>query len=1067
MKHPVRITPGIPNKVGRPLPPLRAQITPSPLWLSAAAVLLPLSVAAAWELVELPSPDAAAGNVITDGSFEGNDWDTAGGAALAGSARTGKQAGRVERADDKTDPRLIGTFGPVGAGKWLLSAWLRSSLPPSADRNYAAVLDVTWVDAAGKDMEQSPGLYLNGRVSLWQCREALVTAPPGAVQVRLTFRFSFSVAGWAEVDDVCLTPAAGDATSAPGAALPLAVRPARSLFAPDEPIRVAVTLPAEQRAPATLTGVLLDSRGRQLASSAPVSVAEPDKQREAEVVFQPDGVPANEWLQARLTATSGQSDMLGVVGARHEVGVLVRPRPTEFRTEADSPFALLEGHPYTQRWLGARWQRPNFSWNERAYELGNRYGVTTLAMINQASEALHERVPMEEYAQYVEDSVRKLKGLVRWWQLGNEPPLFQPGMAERYAAVCKAGYEAAKRADPNCVVSMAGLTGLDVDPNMLAKFLDAGGAQWCDVIDLHLYVDIPTMDRLLTKIRADMAARHVDKPIILTEVTASLGQVLPEREKAGHVYKRYALALSHGVKQLYWFVTHWVNDLPGGFRHCGLIDVKNYAPWPAAAAYGRLSDALTGAKFERRVITDDGGWLFEFSKADRRYWVLWAEQGEPRPLELVCGEGTARLIDVAGHEWSVEVNGELTVTLTEEPLLLDLPAPEVATDPTSGAAQIEPARVTLARGGTAALNAHPESLDFDAPLGLQIEGSSLRAAPEAAVEGAVLWAFAREGATTSAALRLPVSVAEPLAATLSPLPSTDGSPAAVRVGVSNLSAQVQRGTLTVTSPVASGLRPAVLRRGFTDLKPEETAHVDLQVPAATDPLGRYPFRLEVTTEGGVEVCLRRTLVFLAARRCAKPPKIDGSLDEWGTGFPIRIGIDSGERSDPKDGPPASDTDLCPEAQVQWDAAALYLAVRVRDDIHRNDQKDGALWDGDGLQFSFAPQPDTADAPRAEFGCALTTTGPQAWAWQAFPRAPTGPVQFPLAIKRLDAETLYEMAVPWAMLPGIEPRPGAWFGFSLLVDEQDTAGRGYYGWHGGVSEPKDPAQLGQVTLMGGS
>ena len=1014
--------------------------------------------AQSWDVAPVSARADAPGNVVADPSLEAGGWQTAEGAALSRQARSGRTAARIARVADRAHPRVECECGPAAPGEWTLSAWFRSDMPAIGDPNFGAVLSVTWSDDRGREVGRSRGLHVDGVRAAWTYREARVSAPTGARKARLSLHFVGSVCGSCEMDDVTLTPAAPRRDRARSETRPLRARPTERIFAPGEPVVLAVTLPREVARPARITAKLLGSRGRLLAAAEPVSLSEGDKSQRAQVRFPSTGLPASEWLAAAVSIEQ-QGRVWGT-----QVGALVRPRPKEFGTEADSPFALLVGHAYTMRWLGARWNRPNFAWHDRAYELARRYGVTTVAMVNQTTRALHGTMPADEYAAFVEESVGKYKNLLRWWQMGNEPPLFRPGMAEEYVRVLKIGYEAAKRANRDCVVVMGGLTGLNVDPDMLAKFLDAGGAKWCDVIDLHMYVPNPMMDDLLTRARSQMAARGVDKPIILTEVTGALGKKLHEREKAGHVYKRYATALSHGVKQLYWFVMYWVNDQPGGHQHCGLMDVRTRAPWPAAAAYGRLSDALTGAAFVRRQVERDGPWIFEFRRGDRALWVAWVEQGPPRPVRLPCGPGQARLVDVAGHEWRTSVRHELWVHLTQEPVLLDLPAGDGPIG--AGGMRFEPAQVTLSRGGSARFQIHgarPGAVRYDAPAGLTVDGPVLRASHDAALTRSEVWAFTEHG-RAQAVLRMPVTVTDPLTLAMAPMPAAGGAADAVRVVVGNLSPQTQSGTLTVVCPASEGLRPLAAVSRFSALKPGAQGQLLVPLRGHAGPLARSRCRVSVETLSGAARELTKTLVFAPASRFRQAPKIDGKLDEWGDRFPIVIGPGTGHRRDPKDGPPRDAADLSARAQVRWDASALYVGVIVRDDLHRNERRDGALWDGDSLQIGITPQPDSADAARAEVGCALTAHGPQTWAWRALPRAPTGGVRFPLGVIRSDGETVYEIAIPWQHLPGVEPRAGTWLGFGLLVNEQDTANRGHYGWHAGVSHPKNPALFGQITLV---
>jgi len=132
-------------------------------------------------------------------------------------------------------------------------------------------------------------------------------------------------------------------------------------------------------------------------------------------------------------------------------------------------------------------------------------------------------------------------------------------------------------------------------------------------------------------------------------------------------------------------------------------------------------------------------------------------------------------------------------------------------------------------------------------------------------------------------------------------------------------------------------------------------------------------------------------------------------------------------------------------------------------MHVNNQRDGALWDGDGLQIGVAPEPYLPAGSYCELGVALAGGSVQRWAWRALPGQPTGELSFPCAIVRAEGETRYEMAIPRSMLGPIRLAPGAVIGLGLCVNEQDSAGRGYYGWHAGIASDKDRALFGQVTL----
>jgi len=454
-------------------------------------------------------------------------------------------------------------------------------------------------------------------------------------------------------------------------------------------------------------------------------------------------------------------------------------------------------------------------------------------------------------------------------------------------------------------------------------------------------------------------------------------------------------------------------------------------------------------------------YVYQWRRGDRSVFVAWTEgEGATGSAALPCGEGAGTVTDVAGHQWPVNVRDSLEVSLRDEPLLIELPARD-------GEAQARgldfaPPEITLARGSTVALPKAEGALEVDAPAGLAVKAATVTADPQAALGCHWLVLRERVAGADRAFLRLKATVTAPLALDLTSLPGADGS-AAVMARLTNLSAEAIGGRLTLVSPVSEGPRVDDITADFVGLGPGETGEATIDLQGATDPLGRYEFRVAAETSNGVREELTRKLVFTPATHAATPPTIDGRLDDWPGALPIVVGTDTGERGDPQDGPPTNPDDLSAKASLQWDASNLYLAVRVRDDTHRNTQHDGALWDGDGLQLGFAPEPYVASSAYYEWGIALTEQGLQAWSWRAVPPGPTGAITFPFRIERGAGETVYEAAVPWQMLAPIRPENGTTFGFGLCVNEQDTANRGYYGWHAGIAGEKDRARFGQVTL----
>ena len=989
-------------------------------------VLLLTILAPAWQPVQ-----------VDDANLEQDAWNLDGGATSI-SGRQDRPGWRIERAKSGDTATAACEVAGVQPGPYRLSAWFRPAMRPTPDANFRAGLDVVWLDAGGRRLGESRGPDAAGYRPVYEHAEQTVIAPADTASARLGFGFRTTAVGRCDLTDPVLTAGAGAGS---GEVSKLELARTDSIVAPGDSILLRLRGVPEQTVGWQVE--LRDSTGKlcQELSLKP-----------AEALSLPtDKLPVGEWCQASIEPRNAAG---GAIVPPVTVGLLTLPVPTDRSLYTDSPFAILDGHPYLERWIGARWQRPNWTWNERELELARRYGVTPMPMINDVAAVLEGRETMEEYTTFVEASVRKFKGFVKWWQLGNEPPLYQDGMPEKYVAVLRAGYQAIKRADPEATVAMAGITGLNVDPAMIDKALAAGAGDCCDVIDLHLYVPIPQMDALLTRVKDDLKRHGVDKPLISTELTADLGSPLSERATAGHVYKRYALGIAHGMTQIYWFIMRWPNAAVP-FNYCGLIDNRNEQPRPGLAAYRRLSDALTGATFAERETVEGGPWRFRFRNGDEAIEVVWTEGAEPVEVALPCGAGEVRLIDVAGRERKMTSAGGLRLTATAEPLLVIAPWGDAKPD--DGAQN--PGRLTIARGSTLTVSVPASAKLLDAPAGITASASAdswtLTATGDAPLtaEAEVVWA------ATNQVIRVPLQIVEPWRLALRP--AWDDGPQVI-AEVERTAASLPAYRLELSCPATDRPRPQRFTlAGPASNEPGRDSYV-LPLPTTPDPSAQYRFELSGQMNE-VQASIARTMMFVPAHHAESPPTIDGQLDDWPAPRPIRIGLNTGERQDPADGPPTGADDLSAEAAVRWDARALYLAVTVTDDIHRNDSRDGALWDGDGLQIGFTPAPDTVAATMVELGIALTPAGPQVWCWRNGAGKPTGPVQFPHAVIRDATQTRYELAIPWSLLPVDQPDAGSWYGLGILVNEQDTAKRGYYGWQAGIGGDKNPRELGQVVL----
>lgn len=219
-------------------------------------------------------------------------------------------------------------------------------------------------------------------------------------------------------------------------------------------------------------------------------------------------------------------------------------------------------------------------------------------------------------------------------------------------------------------------------------------------------------------------------------------------------------------------------------------------------------------------------------------------------------------------------------------------------------------------------------------------------------------------------------------------------------------------------------------------------------------------------------------------RLRRQPKCDGRLDEWAKVPGIRLNdcrylwlagqkdVGKPYRREQWKNP----DDLSVFFRAGWNEASLYLAVKVRDDEHVNDnERPMAAWNGDCLQFAAsvfaAPEPKKNYKPGdGEWGCAALKGGKVvAWSVCENGKSVNKAMDVPVAVVRDEKNktTRYEIAVPWKRI-GVVPRPGTVFSFTFCVNDRDGKQRlpeKCMALAPGIWEPKFPARFARVVLAG--
>ncbi len=349
-------------------------------------------------------------------------------------------------------------------------------------------------------------------------------------------------------------------------------------------------------------------------------------------------------------------------------------RTIETRPET-SPFGLLaEGDwPLIQR-LGVRYVRPNWSWNERPMDWARRYGVAYCPLINEANAFARGELSEKEYYDFVYESVRRFKGYIRYWQLGNEFDIFHKDGPGTFVESQRIGYAAAKAADPQCVVVGGSITELQCRPEGWAESLQAGLPKYCDVYDFHFYQDLAATQSMLDYIHATCKQYDAQKPVWVTETT-QVGMLDPDdRNQAEYIFKRHANLLASGISVVMWHCYRWPYPLETDrIAATGIVDHDGFAR-PALFAFAALTKAMEGAEFVKRWDAGKDVYAYEFASGERSLLIVWSEGGD-RSLQVARPAGDAYVVRPNGKRTVLQATNQdpQQVIASKSPIIYELP----------------------------------------------------------------------------------------------------------------------------------------------------------------------------------------------------------------------------------------------------------------------------------------------------------------------------------------------------------------------------------------------------------
>ncbi len=358
---------------------------------------------------------------------------------------------------------------------------------------------------------------------------------------------------------------------------------------------------------------------------------------------------------------------------------------------------LLWVRDWSLKWKDVEPEKGRFTFAETDHQIDRprRHGLHVLAMLPFPSAPWSSTAPAElrekgdylsrrqvvayaprdaaEFERYVERTVARYKGRVRWWQVFNEPVFTTYALPRKfgytgkdYATWTQAFVRAARRADPECKI-LAGIGYLRAGQiaDDFEQFFAAGGHKGIDAIDVHHYPRLRSpefVEALLEGLNAQMERHGGRKPIWLTEYGYYADDdpwAIPmPHGQFNRPLRSEALQCAYAVR---WATLCLANGVDKIFYHAGTCDGVNAdslqgiffeydgQPHQIYAAQAVMSHLLTtGCRFVRKLPLGEGVRACLFRDAARCLAVVWAPR-DAKPQTVRLANDKLELWDLMGR----------------------------------------------------------------------------------------------------------------------------------------------------------------------------------------------------------------------------------------------------------------------------------------------------------------------------------------------------------------------------------------------------------------------------------
>lgn len=613
------------------------------------------------------------------------------------------------------------------------------------------------------------------------------------------------------------------------------------------------------------------------------------------------------------------------------------------------------------------------------------------------------------WGKYIGEVVNHYKDRVNMWTLYQEIDLTtdQPGGVEHYIKLIKTASEAAKQADPTCVLGGISVSGCDGQAGFpIARKLWPILSDSLDGFFWDCYIDPKEFGPGYEPIGEErgglrqvlLAARDIIKPfgknrLGIDEKGCKIVTTLPvdspyAKDMAKVIARGFVVAKSVPELDHYmYFLTNSAGCIEGDADY-GLW--KNNSPRPSVAAYATSARMLLDTSEPVEVNLHKDVFVYVFKKGKGSLAVLWTVLKNPVPVAFRL-PASADIYDLMGNKTASISKGKHEFSLTDSPIFLLSSASPKAT-----AAALRNSRFSLPLVKSDAKIASSKSVNIYVA---NQSGKTLKASVETAQFGDVKWV---KNVKTIGIAPRQVSTAN-FASKVILRTGTLHS----KVTIDGLTSKLDKELSFYTVPKLKGLLP----ESIFFLKPMVFDGPNYIFPSGGDAMSNKLWT------GPADLSIRLWLVWDVNNLYVTASVTDDAFIQ--------------EQS----------------AMEMWAGDGFQLSFDT-------------LNDGISSELTGVIGYGSDDY---EYGIAQTVDGPQSYCWvasstnKAFER--TVLKNSPIIKQPDDHTTTYQWAIPWCDIAPLKPTAGKPFGFNFSYADIDKPGESVRYWMGmttGICSGKDPS-----------